>query len=141
VFSCLKTLYLPRGGELFTPLLCTKNQQLSGNVMLVHLEGYQVREEAISLKGLSLYALREDLPALKKGSYYIADLIGLPVIDAVSQKVYGVLSDVSNYGASDIYEVKDQMGHVSRIPAVGEFIQKVDLEKGVFVTPIEGMFS
>jgi len=27
------------------------------------------------------------------------------------------------------------------MPAVDEFVREIDLEKGIFITPIEGMFS
>lgn len=140
VFASLKTLYLKRGGA-YHPYNCTRNQPMNSDTMLVHLNGVESREEGVILKGQPLYADRNDLPALPEGSYFIADLLGLPVIDAKDGTVYGKITDVKNYGASDLYEVTGENGKVSLIPAVPEFISQVDLEKGIFVMPIEGMFS
>jgi len=96
-------------------------------------------DEAQRMRGTVLYARREDLP-IEEGAYFIADLIGLDVTDAESGKVYGVIADVINRGASDIYGVKTKNGEVL-FPAVDEFIERVDIEKAVYVSPIEGMFE
>lgn len=96
-------------------------------------------DEALSLKGATVYALREDFE-LEDGEYFIADLTGLNVIDAKDGKVYGKLSEVVNRGASDIYVVDTPNGE-RMIPVVPEFIERVDLEAGIFVTPIEGMLD
>lgn len=140
VFASLKTLYLKKGGA-YLPYRCTRSQPTNGDTLLVHLEGIESREEGVILKGQPLYADRNDLPALPAGCYFIADLLGLPVIDARDGTVYGKITDVNNYGASDLYAVTGEDGKTSLIPAVPEFIDRVDLEEGVFVTPIEGMFS
>jgi ribosomal 30S subunit maturation factor RimM len=46
-----------------------------------------------------------------------------------------------NYGASDIYEIKGRDGKVFLVPAVKEYVVKIDLEKGMYLRPIEGMFE
>ena len=40
---------------------------------------------------------------MKKGDYFIQDIIGLKVIDAENETVYGEVSDVAPTGANDIY--------------------------------------
>ena len=52
----------------------------------------------------------------------------------------GKLSDVFNLGASDLYEIDTQSGK-KLIPAVEEFIKEIDLERGIFVSLIEGMLD
>ena len=94
---------------------------------------------ALAMKGQTVYARRKDFH-LGKGEYFLADLIGLSVIDADTQKVYGTLSETINRGASDIYVVETPNGE-RMIPAVAEFIDHVDIEKGIFVRPIEGMLD
>ena len=66
--------------------------------------------------------------------------IGLDVIDNISGKVYGKIVDVQNKGASDIYVVKTPDGE-RMMPAVAEFVKKVDVERGVFVEVIPGLLS
>jgi 16S rRNA processing protein RimM len=96
-------------------------------------------DKAMAVKGKTLYAARGDFK-LKKGDFFIVDLIGLEVIDHESGKVYGKVSDVINRGASDIYVVKTESGE-RMMPAVDEFVVSVDLDEGVLVRPIEGMFD
>ncbi len=107
--------------------------------VLAALEGVDDMDKAIALKGTTLYAAREDFE-LEEGDFFIADLIGLDVIDSISGKLYGKISDVINRGASDIYVVKTPAGE-RMMPAVEEFVKKIDLEKGVFVETIPGLLS
>jgi len=76
---------------------------------------------------------------VEEGSHFIADLIGLPVMDADTEEVYGTLSDVRNFGAQDIYMVAKPEGGEFMIPVVAEFVIRVDEEKGIFVRLIDGM--
>ena len=39
----------------------------------------------------------------------------------------------------DIYEITCNDGHKALVPAVDEFIKKVDLENGVYISVIEGL--
>ncbi len=107
--------------------------------VLATLEGIGDMDKAMAQKGKTLYAAREDFK-LKKGDYFIADLVGLPVIDNKDGKVYGKVSEVINRGASDIYIVKTDEGE-RMMPAVKEFVKRVDIEKGIFVEVIPGLLT
>lgn len=107
--------------------------------VIATVEGITDVDSAAARKDTVVYADRDDIP-LEDGDYFIIDLVGLPVIDADSGIEYGVVSDVFNAGASDIYTVKTENGE-RMIPAVPEFIVNIDLEKGIFVKPIEGMLD
>ena len=96
-------------------------------------------DEALALKGATVYAAREDFE-LEEGEYFIADLTGIDVIDASNGKKYGTLVEVINRGASDIYVVNTQNGE-RMVPVVPEFVDHVDIESGIYVTPIEGMLD
>ena len=63
------------------------------------------RTEAERLRGTVLTVPREALPALDKGEYYHADLIGLVVITDAGEPV-GAITAVQNYGATDILEIE-----------------------------------
>jgi 16S rRNA processing protein RimM len=107
--------------------------------VIAAIEGISDIDTAESMKDTVIYASRDDVP-LDEGDYFIADLIGLPVIDADSGKLYGKISEVFNNGATDIYTVNTESGE-RMIPAVDEFIVSVDFDEGVLVRPIEGMFD
>ena len=142
VFCSLKRLFLyDKSDNDYHSVDLSKNQKMSYNTVLIHIKGIESRETAMIYKSMTVYADRDDLPALKPETNYIADLIGLKVIDAKSQVVYGVISDVVNYGASDIYEIKNEDDKLFYFPAVKEYIVEIDLNKGVIINPIEGMFD
>ena len=107
--------------------------------VLMEIEGIESLDDAMLYKNRTLYAARDDFD-LEEGDYFIADLIGLPVIHAENGHVYGKLTEVINRGASDIYVVETEAGE-RMMPAVDEFVKHVDIEKGIFVCPIEGMLD
>ena len=137
VLASLKTVYFLKNGEYSQVKLIKAS--VFKRFVLATLEGINDIDEAARLKETVIYAAREDLP-LEDGDYFIADLIGLPVIDADSGTVYGTLAGVINTGASDIYEIDTENGQ-KMMPAVEEFVKNVDTEKGIFVSVIPGMFD
>lgn len=135
--AALKKLYLSSGSAYreFKVLKASVFKQF----VIATLETVNTMDLALSLKGQIVYAKRDDF-ALAEGEFFLADLIDLPVIDAQSGKVYGTLSETINRGASDIYVVQTPNGE-RMIPAVDEFVKRIDVEKGIFVTPIAGMLD
>jgi 16S rRNA processing protein RimM len=108
--------------------------------VLFDLDTIDDMDKALLLKNQVVYADRNDFD-LEDDEYFIADVIGLDVIDYNTNKCYGKLSDIINRGASDIYVVKTENGEVM-IPAVDEFIKKVDIKNNIIlITPIQGMFD
>lgn len=107
--------------------------------VLVRLEGIDDMDTAQALVGTVVYLHREDI-RLGEGDHFIADLIGLPVIHADSGEQLGTLTDVINAGASDIYVIDTPYGS-RMMPAVDEFVERIELDGGIFVRPIEGMFG
>lgn len=107
--------------------------------VVAEIQGITDMDTAMSLKNTVVYASRDDFN-LDDGEYFIADLIGVDVIDAENGKVYGKLTDIINRGASDIYVVETQFGE-RMIPAVDEFIVRVDVHEGVFVKVIPGLLD
>ena len=122
----------------FVPVNVQKSSVHKGMVLL-KLEGIDDFDKANALREEVIYAHRDDV-VREEGSFFIADLVGLKVIDIDSGRVYGTLKEVLQYGIHDIYTVKTEKGEVL-IPAVEEFVKKISLEEGVFVKPIEGMFD
>ena len=106
--------------------------------VIAKLDGVKDIDAAQALVGTVIYAARDDFE-LDEGDYFIADLIGLDIIDADSNKVLGKLREVINRGASDIYVIDTPDGE-RMMPAVEEFVDRVELDSGIYVRPIEGMF-
>ena len=81
-------------------------------------------------KGKSLYVARANAVRLRKDEYFIADLQGLRVVDD-EDKEFGVLRDVMETGANDVYIIDMTDGREVLIPAIKECILHVDMEAGV----------
>lgn len=113
---------------------------VGGGRVLAYLEGVETLDDAIPMKGKTVYAKREELP-LPKGAHFIADLIGLPMIDADTGRVYGEVTAVENMPSSDMYTVREKNGNTVLFPAVKEFLVRVDAETGIYVRPIPGFFT
>ena len=107
--------------------------------VLFDLAGVTDMDMAMAMKGQVVFANRDDFD-LEDGEYFLADVIGLDVIDANSNVIYGQITDIINRGASDIYVVQTNNGE-RMIPVVDEFIVNVDIEKGVFVNVIPGLLD
>ena len=110
-----------------------------GELVLMGLSGIESREDAFAYRGRTLYLHRADIP-VKKGAVLLADIIGLPVIDERSGKIYGRVKDVTDSPASKLYVIETQTGEVL-LPGVKEFVKRVDTETGVYITPIPGFFG
>ena len=91
------------------------------------------------MKNTVIYAHRSSV-VKKDGDVFIADLIGLPVIDANTGKTYGIIAEVEQSPASDIYKIRTENGYVL-LPAVKEFVKEIDIERGVYICPIPGFFD
>ncbi len=112
---------------------------VSGKFVLLTLDGLDTREMAQAVKNTVLYLHRSDIP-VKRGAVLIADMIGLPVIDVDTGRVYGELAEVNEGVQAKLYTVKCEEGDVI-LPAIPEFIKEIDAERGIFVRPIPGFFS
>lgn len=72
-------------------------------VVIAKIDGVNDRNAAELLRGVELFINRSDLPELKDGEYYQADLIGMRVIrDGIE---LGVVDNIQNYGGGDILEL------------------------------------
>lgn len=134
----IKTLYYKRKEE-YQPLEVTKASVHKGRA-LVYFYGIDSIEAAQLLKNRVVYADREDIP-IDEDRVFLADIIGLDVFDERDGKRLGVLADVIENPAQDIFAVKTDDGREILVPAVGEFIGHIDEEDGVYLLPIPGMFD
>lgn len=136
--SGFKVLYTGADGSGEHRLLGVRGQ---GNMLLVRLEGIGDMDAARAMVGRTLY-LRKSEAKLPDGRFFIDDVIGCEVQDAVTGQVYGTVSDVSHPAAQDVYTVTDPDGGEHMIPVVPEFVKTIDVNaRCVLVTPIPGMFD
>lgn len=131
----LKTLYWDNGAQKLK-VRCRPHK----NLLLVTIDGVDTVEAAAVLRGRVLWLHRNDLK-LPKGRYFVQDLIGMAVVDAVSGAVYGTVTDVSETGANNVYHM-DMNGKEVLIPAIPDVISEIDLEADIIrITPLKGLFD
>lgn len=97
--------------------------RVSDGCVYLKLSGVNDRNAAEALRGASLTIPRENAPEPGDGRYYVADLKGLKVVDG--DKVFGVLKDVIQNGAADVYSVSGEKSFM--FPALKSVIKKIDL--------------
>lgn len=134
-FRRIKTLYADSEGKRG---FAVKSVRGSLSSAAVKLEGVDTPEEAAKLRGLTLYVDRDELD-IPADRILVCDIVGLPVVDAQSGKVYGTVGSIEEYPASDIYMVETENGTV-QVPDVPQFIKKIT-DDAVFITPLDGMFE
>lgn len=138
--------YKERFEELTKVYLEDIRYQITGvrymkELVILKLAGIDDRTEAEKHKGQEIFIDKEDIRVLPEDTYYIFDLIGLTVIDEDGARL-GTLSDVIQNSAQDLYEVERENKSKFLIPAVEEFILKIDLqEKTMTVRLIEGLME
>jgi 16S rRNA processing protein RimM len=103
---------------------------------LVRFEGIDSPEAAAQLTNAELDVPRAVLPPLEEGEFYIADLVGCAAVDTAGQP-RGVVRGCFWNGTQDVLEIVDAEGHEVLVPAVGDFLQRVDLQARQIVIEID----
>jgi len=98
-----------------------------GKGLVVRFEGIDDRDAAIALGRLDLWVERRDLPALKKGEYYRADLVGFEVVNLQGQPL-GRVDHFLDLPANAVMVVAGLREHW--LPLGPDQVFRVDLEHG-----------
>lgn len=139
-FLCsFEELYFnPAGSES----VIVENARIQQNLVIMKLQGCDTREQAETLRGKVLYMDREEVE-LEEGCYFIQDLIGLQVIDADTGRVWGVIRDVMQTGANDVYQIwnaEEKKEYLA--PAIPDVVLETSPEKGIMkIRPLKGLFE
>ena len=133
-FSCF---YLDKNG---TRRMETEQVRTNKNMVLVKFAGVDTVEDALRLRGKTLYVNRDDCP--EGDGWFVQDLIGLAVYNADSGECYGTLSDVLQTGANDVYQISAPGKADKLIPAIPQVVLSVDVDGGrMEIRPLEGLFD
>ncbi len=95
-----------------------------GATVLGRLDGVDSREQAAALKGKEVAVARESLPPVEEGFYYLADLVGLEVVNEQGERL-GVVKQWLTNGAQDVMEVAGERTRL--VPWVPAVVKQVDL--------------
>jgi 16S rRNA processing protein RimM len=100
--------------------------------LVARAEEVATPEDAEALRGLQLYVPREALPEPGEDEFYLADLIGLQVVDPAGGEV-GRIKNVQNFGAGDLLEIAPPSGPTWWLPFTREAVPEVRIAEGVVV--------
>lgn len=137
ILAGLSTLYVQKE-SVYVPIRVLRTSVFR-QFVLADLEGVDSEEKAEALRNTVVFAHREEIP-VSEGSHFIVDLIGLAVKDADSGAVLGTLEDVRAGGAGDLYLVRTETD-AYWVPAVPQFIDRIDPDDAVYIRPIEGLLD
>lgn len=112
------------------------------NMVILKLRGVDDRNQAEALKDMDVFITEDDLEELPDDTFYVRDLIGCQVVDINDGKKLGVVSDLIQNSAQDIYQIDLAECGQALIPAVEQFIKNVDIEnKTITVSLIPGLID
>lgn len=126
-FKRLKEVILDLGKE--ERLLEIEGVKFFKQFVILKIKGIDTPEEAGKYRQKSLYVTRENAVRLGKDEYFIADLMGLKVYGEDDREI-GVLREVLETGANDVYIIDMNDGRELLLPAIKECVLHVDIEAG-----------
>ncbi|MCY3917624.1 MAG: ribosome maturation factor RimM [Chloroflexi bacterium] len=115
-----------------------KGLRFNKKYVLLHLEGCRSRNDAETLRDKKVLIRNDQAPPLEDGEYYLSELIGLQVV--ADDMEIGLVKEVLQTGANDVYVVDGvEYGEVL-IPAHDETILSIDFDSGVIIMTLpEGL--
>lgn len=105
------------------------------NMVILKFKGYDDINQILDFVKRDLLVTRENAVKLAKGEYFICDLVGLKVVTD-DGKDFGVLKDIMQTGANDVYVIETLEGKEVLFPSIPECILNRDLENKVITVHI-----
>ena len=102
---------------------------------IVKFKGIDDINDVEKYRRAELYVSREQAVPLEEDEYYIADLIGMTVLEEDGH-VLGTLADVMQTGANDVYIVRDSHDRELLIPAIHQCVREVSPEENRIVVSL-----
>ncbi|MDO4451546.1 MAG: ribosome maturation factor RimM [Lachnospiraceae bacterium] len=126
-FKKLKQVILDTGREKL--ILEVQGVKFFKQFAILKFKGIDNINDIEKYKGKSLFVDREHAVKLRKDEYFIADMIGLDVYTE-EDTFFGILKDVIETGANDIYVISSEEHGEVLVPAIKQCILNVDIENG-----------
>ena len=102
-------------------------RMISGRPVL-KFENVNSPEEAARMTNRELAVPRDQLVELPEGAHFVFDLVGCQAVEEGTGALVGEVIDVEKYPANDVYVVRTEAGKKLLVPAVKQFVKRVDVE-------------
>lgn len=135
-FEELEYLLLENGDKLEI-----ENVRYKKNMAIIKFVGYNSISEVEKLKGSKIFIGEDQKRELPEDTYHISDLIDSEIINDETEEAVGVLLDILQNSAQDIYVIKlNEDKRKIMVPCVREFVKSIDMnDKKIRIKFIEGM--
>lgn len=110
-------------------MLHVRSTRWHKSAMLIAFEEFSNREQVGELRNQIVHVPTGDRPPLPEGEYYHHQLIGLSVVTE-SGNPLGVIKEILETGANDIFIVKTPGSGDVLLPVIDEVILDIDLDRG-----------
>jgi len=138
-FKDLKKVKLCQGKKTVEMTVESSGQYKS--LILMKIQGIESKEEAQLYRNALLCVNEDEIYPLPEGCYYHFQLVGLAVYD-MEKGYLGVLKEVLETGANDVYVVDSETYGEILIPALKQVILEVDLAaKKMQVKLLDGLLE
>lgn len=109
--------------------------------VILKFKGIDSLNDVEKYRKACLFVPRENAVRLKKDEYFIADLMGLSVLDEEDRKI-GVLREVMETGANDVYIIDMTDGRELLLPAIKQCVLDVNVTEGfIKIHILEGLLD
>lgn len=136
-FKKLKSVILDTGREHMP--LEVESVKFFKQFVILKFKGIDNINDIEKYKGKSLLVDRKHAVKLQKDEYFVADMIGMDIFTE-DGSLFGVLKDVMETGANDVYVVDSKEHGEVLIPAIKQCILDVDVEhRKMVVHLLEGL--
>lgn len=105
------------------------------NLVIVKFHGIDDINDVEKYKGKDIFVSRENAVPLEENEYYIADLIDMDIYNEEDEKI-GILHDVMQTGANDVYVINLDDGRELLLPVIEETVLDIDIENNKIVIHI-----
>ena len=125
-------------GEQYQPMVIASLRPHARG-LLIRFRGNKNPEDAGLYRNTSVFVPTAGRPELPEGEYYHHQLLGLNVI-ADDERELGMLVDIIETGANDVYVVRDAAGSEILLPAIPPVILDISLaDRQMHVHLLDGL--
>ena len=126
-FFYLSKVYIDFFGE--KKLFFVEKVKQNKNIFILKFKNFDSEQDSEILVGKKIFVDEENLVKLPDNHFFIHDLIGSRVIK--DDKELGVIKEVYQYPANDVYVIEDAEGKEILLPAILKFIESFDNAKKI----------
>ena len=137
-FFYLSKVYIDFFGE--KKLFFVERVKQNKNFFTLKFKNFNSEQDSEILVGKEIFVDEENLVRLPENNFFIHDLIGSRVIKG--DKELGVIKEVFQYPANDVYVIEDRSGKEFLLPAILRIIESFDSAKKILkLKPGEDLYE